>query len=405
MKNKELAETDRLSQLMAGWDQTKIKHFQTDFLAWYDKERRLLPWRESQEPYRIWVSEIMLQQTQVVTVIPYFYRFMEWFPTIKDLAEAKEEKLLKAWEGLGYYSRVRNMQIAAQQIMSQFNGQMPQTIAEISTLKGIGPYTAGAIGSIAFDLPEPAIDGNVMRVFSRLFCLEDDIAKPASRKTFDYVVRQVMPEQDPSSFNQAIMDLGAGTCTPTSPKCESCPLASYCLAFKEGRMLDFPVKSKKVKSRPVYYLAQVIKNQEGQYLVGQRSSQGLLANLWTFPLVEVEVADYQQLKSQWQAYEKAQEPQLSLDLVAEDEPALNDYLVEAGNTAGIVWQKQPLGEVTHVFSHLKWHILVSYGVLKEATSMQLADNQKWLSPEEFNEYAFPKPQQKMVELLTAKDYL
>lgn len=402
MKSKNELPEARLTQLVADWPQAKITSFQQDFLNWYEEERRLLPWRENQDPYRIWVSEIMLQQTQVVTVIPFFYRFMEWFPTIADLAEAPEERLLKAWEGLGYYSRVRNMQVAAQQVMANFAGQMPRTIEDISTLKGIGPYTAGAIASIAFDLPEPAIDGNVMRVFSRLFELEDDIAKPASRKTFDFVVRKVISHEDPSSFNQAIMDLGSGTCTPTSPKCESCPLQAYCGAYQAGTMTNYPVKSKKVKSRPVYYVAQVIRNSQGEYLVGQRASTGLLANLWTFPLVEVTQADYSDMRQQWQEYEAEKEPQMRLDLVAEETLDLSHWLTNRGLTDQVVWQKQPVGEITHVFSHLKWHVLVTYGVLKTA---DLRDNQRWVEPSEFEDYAFPKPQQKIVELLTHQEYL
>jgi A/G-specific adenine glycosylase len=154
----------------------------------------------------------MLQQTRVETVIDYFYRFMEWFPTIEDLANAAEDKLLKSWEGLGYYSRVRNIQAAAKQIIEEHDGKMPDTIEEISKLKGIGPYTAGAIGSIAFGLPEPAIDGNVMRVVSRLFCIEEDIAKTSSRKIFDEAMRAIIDEQHPGEFNQALMDLGSRIC-------------------------------------------------------------------------------------------------------------------------------------------------------------------------------------------------
>ncbi|WP_314060431.1 A/G-specific adenine glycosylase [uncultured Vagococcus sp.] len=404
MKSKSEIPDVRLKQLVVKWNEKKIADFQADFLNWYEQERRLLPWRENQNPYRIWVSEIMLQQTQVVTVIPFFYRFMEWFPTIKALAEAPEERLLKAWEGLGYYSRVRNMQVAAQQVMENFDGEMPKTIEEISTLKGIGPYTAGAIASIAFDLPEPAIDGNVMRVFSRLFELDDDIAKPASRKTFDYVVRKVISHKDPSSFNQAIMDLGSGTCTPTSPKCESCPLKVYCGAYQAGTMTNYPVKSKKVKSRPVYYLAQVVRNQSGAYLVGQRPDKGLLANLWTFPLVEVSGDEYGEMRGQWQDYQQSQESQVRLDLVAEDSLDLRQWVENNRQDTDVIWQKQPLGEVTHVFSHLKWHILVTYGVTK-GSAYELKDKERWLMPEEFKEYAFPKPQQKIVELLEGHNYL
>ena len=169
------------------WSEEKIASFQEKLLAWYDKEKRDLPWRHSNNPYHIWVSEIMLQQTRVDTVIPYYYRFLETFPTIESLANAQEEELLKVWEGLGYYSRVRNMQKAAQQIMEEYNGEFPDTMEEIQTLKGIGPYTAGAIASIAFNLPEPAVDGNLMRVISRLFEIGLDIGNPSNRKVFQAV--------------------------------------------------------------------------------------------------------------------------------------------------------------------------------------------------------------------------
>lgn len=403
---------EEFSTSLVKWDPEKIQQFQTDFLNWYDKERRDLPWRENQDPYRIWVSEIMLQQTQVVTVIPYFYRFMEWFETIADLAEAPEEKLLKAWEGLGYYSRVRNMQAAAQQIMTEFGGQMPQTLEEISSLKGIGPYTAGAIASIAFDLPEPAIDGNVMRVFSRLFELEADIAKASSRKVFDHVVRQVIPHQDPSSFNQGIMDLGSGICTPKSPDCPNCPLKDYCQSFAKGTMLNYPVKSKKVKSRPVYYLAQVVKNSKNEYLLTQRPSEGLLANMWTFPLLEISKADYQELKTRWQGFIAAENQQqtvgqLSLDNVAEPFTEYEaSYLnQQAGLYSDVVWQKQPLAEVTHIFSHLKWHILVIPGFLNEETQFIKESRELFAPPQTFKKYPFPKPQQKIVATLEKSGYL
>ena len=166
------------------WEEDKILSFRQKLLDWYDENKRDLPWRRSKNPYHIWVSEIMLQQTRVDTVIPYYERFLDWFPTVESLANAPEERLLKAWEGLGYYSRVRNMQTAAQQIMSEFEGKFPSTYEGISSLKGIGPYTAGAIASIAFNLPQPAVDGNVMRVLARLFEVNYDIGNPSNRKIF-----------------------------------------------------------------------------------------------------------------------------------------------------------------------------------------------------------------------------
>lgn len=240
------------------WSPEKVSSFQEDFLAWYEREKRNLPWRANTDAYRIWISEIMLQQTRVDTVIDYFYRFMEWFPTIQDLAEAPDDKLLKAWEGLGYYSRARNLKVAAQQIVSEFGGKMPDTIEDIRSLKGIGPYTAGAIGSIAFNLPEPAIDGNVMRVVSRLFEIDADIAKASSRKVFEAAMLKIIDRERPGDFNQALMDLGSAVCTPTSPKCESCPLQQYCAAYQVDKMTAYPVKSKKVKPKDVYYVGTII---------------------------------------------------------------------------------------------------------------------------------------------------
>ena len=203
------------------WPAEKIQAFRKALLDWYDKEKRDLPWRRTSDPYSIWVSEIMLQQTRVDTVIPYYHNFLDKFPDIAALAAAPEDAILKAWEGLGYYSRVKNMQKAAQQIVADYNGVFPKNPQEIAKLKGIGPYTAGAVSSIAFQIPEPAVDGNVMRVMSRLFEIDADIAKPASRKIFEAVVRELIDPERPGDFNQALMDLGSSICSPPT-KMERC---------------------------------------------------------------------------------------------------------------------------------------------------------------------------------------
>ena len=382
MKNEKYWET---------WSATELQAFQEEFINWYEKEKRNLPWRVNLDPYRIWISEIMLQQTRVDTVIDYYYRFMEWFPTIKDLAEASDDRLLKAWEGLGYYSRARNLKVAAQQIMTEFDGQMPKTIEEIRQLKGIGPYTAGAIGSIAFQIPEPAIDGNVMRVVSRLFEISDDIAKPSSRKVFEEAMYRIIDQKRPGDFNQAMMDLGSGICTPTSPKCEECPIQSYCLSYKNNTMTNFPVKSKKMKPKDVYYIGGIIENNQQEFLLEQRDPKGLLANMWLFPIAEVSKDRFEFLQKMW----VKDDQQLSLDfeeplLVAEENPEIfEDY-------SQVVWQKRTLGEVTHIFSHLKWHILVFYGRQTGLTAKN--ENQAWATKEIFSNYVFPKPQQKMLDL-------
>ncbi|AQP53080.1 A/G-specific adenine glycosylase [Vagococcus penaei] len=397
------------------WSDAKIAAFQDHLLTWYHAEKRVLPWRENTDPYRVWVSEIMLQQTQVVTVIPYFERFMDWFPTITDLANAEEDRLLKAWEGLGYYSRVRNMQKAAQMIVAEHGGQMPTDITSILALKGIGPYTGGAIASIAFNQPEPAIDGNVMRVYSRLFCIEDDIAQVKSRRVFDDVVRQTISQNEPGDFNQALMDLGSDICNPTKPKCETCPIKAFCEARQRGIETTLPVKTKKAKAVPSYHVGLALKNSEGAYLFVQRPADGLLANFWTFPMLEVPKETYQVIEKSRQSYEKEQavvsfpSQENLFDALAAEEMSdletltpLNQLLITHYPQA--IWQTQPVGAITHLFSHRKWHILVAYGVLSKERVLQEFPNGIWVTPEDFKNYAFPKPQDKMWEIIVKKGY-
>lgn len=374
------------------WTEEKTHSFQEEFIEWYEKEKRNLPWRVNLDPYRIWISEIMLQQTRVDTVIDYYYRFMEWFPTIKDLAEAPDDKLLKAWEGLGYYSRARNLKIAAKQIVDEFDGKMPRKIDEIRQLKGIGPYTAGAIGSIAFQIPEPAIDGNVMRVVSRLFEISEDIAKASSRKVFEEAMYKIIHQKRPGDFNQAMMDLGSSICTPTSPNCLDCPIKAYCLSYENGTMTNYPVKTKKMKPKDVYYIGGIIENSRKEFLLEQRPSTGLLANMWHFPIKEISKEKFDILQKNWQ--EENQQLSFQFDetaLVAEESAEIfSDY-------QNVVWQKRSLGEVVHIFSHLKWHILVFYG--RQTGLQELKMNQKWIKEVDFSNYVFPKPQQKMVDVL------
>lgn len=365
------------------WDAQKIKDFQAVLLDWYYQNKRNLPWRADTDPYKVWISEIMLQQTRIDTVIDYYYHFMTEFPTIKDLAQADEEKLLKVWQGLGYYSRARNLKTAAMQIQTDFNGSFPDTVADIRSLKGIGPYTAGAIASISFNLPEPAIDGNVMRVISRLFGIDADIAKASSFKIFDKIVRQIISHEHPGDMNQALMEVGQRISTPAAVECPAW-LKPYCYACRYHEHDKFPVKSKKIKPKDVYYLVGVIENKKGQFLLQQRPATGLLAKMWLYPLEEVSFQKYQELKQTWH---KDDLPQLALDLVAEElEPELfTDW--------PIVWQKRHLGEVTHVFSHLKWHLLIFYG---RTTEKMNAANGQWTASSDFNSKVFPKVQQKLV---------
>ena len=254
-------------------------------LRWYDENRRTLPWRGTRDPYRVWVSEIMLQQTRVAAAIPYYRRWMEALPDVAALAAVEEEQLLKLWEGLGYYSRARNLQKAARVIMEQYGGRFPDTYEQLLSLPGVGEYTAGAVASIAFGQPVPAVDGNVLRLAARVAALEGDIMDQKVRRQFRQRMLEATPKDRPGAFNQALMDLGATVCLPNgAPDCERCPLASLCTARAQGRQEELPNRSKKAPRRreemTVYLLLR-----QGEVALRKRPSTGLLAGLWEFPHV------------------------------------------------------------------------------------------------------------------------
>ena len=366
------------------WEDEKITSFRQKLLTWYDENKRDLPWRRSNNPYHIWISEIMLQQTRVDTVIPYYERFLDWFPTVQDLAIAPEERLLKAWEGLGYYSRVRNMQEAAQQIVAEFEGEFPHTYEGIFSLKGIGPYTAGAIASIAFGLPEPAVDGNVMRVLSRLFEVNLDIGIPANRKVFQTMMEMLIDPERPGDFNQALMDLGSDIEAPVNPRPEDSPVKEFSAAYLHGTMDKYPIKAPKKKPVPVYLYGLIIQDTQGRFLLEKNETSGLLAGFWHFPLIEVgEFPDDEQLS----LFEIA-ENQVSFDL-SPKESFEQDYDVV------VDWQSVHFPQIQHVFSHRKWQIRLLYGQVVNATEMPKQEQVLWLHPDEFDNYPFAKPQQKM----------
>lgn len=251
-------------------------------LNWYDSYARSLPWRDEPTPYRVWVSEIMLQQTRVSAVIPYFNRFMAALPTIASLADADHEILSKLWEGLGYYSRVRNLHRAAKIVMKDFNGLLPNTPKSLLTLPGIGEYTAGAISSIAFNQAFPAVDGNVLRVFSRLLCCEDNILNASVKSTFRDLISSILPPDRPGDFNQALMELGATVCVPNgSPNCNICPLAPLCKAHELNCEEQFPRKEKKRPRRVEQKHIQIIIC-DHRVLLTKRPDIGVLSGLWEF---------------------------------------------------------------------------------------------------------------------------
>lgn len=260
--------------------------FSTELLNWYRLIKRDLPWRMNRDPYRVWVSEIMLQQTRVDTVIPYYNQFMSKFPTVTALAEAPETEVLKSWEGLGYYSRARNLQAGAREVVARYGGIVPDDKPSVAGLKGVGPYTSGAIMSIAFNRPEPAVDGNVMRVLSRYFCLEDDIAKASTRVSIEKLAASLIPEGAAGDFNQALMELGALVCTPKSPSCLPCPVMEHCEARLHGRETELPIKTKAKRPRAEFRAAAIVVGSgenEGKVLVRQRPDTGLLAQMWELP--------------------------------------------------------------------------------------------------------------------------
>ncbi|MBM6828575.1 A/G-specific adenine glycosylase [Anaerotignum lactatifermentans] len=251
-------------------------------IEWYRENKRDLPWRRTKDPYRIWLSEIMLQQTRVEAVKPYYERFLAALPAIKDLAEAEEELILKLWEGLGYYSRVRNMQTAAQQIMKEYGGALPADYEKLRSLKGIGTYTAGAIASIAFGLPHAAVDGNVLRVLSRIFLDAQDIGLEATKKYWKEELENVLTGEIASDVNEGWMEVGATICLPNGePKCGICPFREYCGAYRQSVIHLYPVKGEK-KARTVERL-QVVFLTDGKRVALRKRGPGLLANLWELP--------------------------------------------------------------------------------------------------------------------------
>ncbi len=312
----------------------RLKELSGPIAAWYRENRRDLPWRNTTDAYRIWVSEIMLQQTRVEAVKRYYERFLEALPTVRELAEVPEDRLMKLWEGLGYYNRVRNMQKAARQVMEEYGGEFPHTYDTIRSLAGIGNYTAGAVSSFAYGIPKPAVDGNVLRVLSRILASEEDIMKASVRSWMERAVEEVIPEQEASDFNQGLIELGALVCVPGGePKCGICPAAELCLAREKGIQTALPVKTKAKARRIEKRTVLIFRDSEG-VAIRKRPSKGLLAGLYELPNVEghltrKEAADY-------------------------------------GKSIGLTpVHVRKLEAAKHIFSHVEWH-MVGYELLVDA---------------------------------------
>ncbi len=264
---------------------TNKKQFAHDLCDWYRQNQRDLPFRKTTDPYKIFLSEMMLQQTQVVTMLPYYDRFIDTFPTIESLAQAQESEVLKLWEGLGYYRRARYIHETAKMIMSDFGGVFPSDYKDILSLKGVGKYTAGAVHSIAFNHPTPAVDGNVMRVMSRVLMLDQDITKTQTVKHVETVLSQTIIHDNPSDFTQGLMEVGALICIKT-PHCDICPLRMHCLAAKHNVQTEYPIKKKLKAKTEEHYITFIIKNKSHDVVLTKRPARGLLANMLEFPQVK-----------------------------------------------------------------------------------------------------------------------
>ncbi len=314
-------------------------------LDWYRQNRRDLPWRESRDPYRVLVSEIMLQQTRAETVKPYFHRFLAALPTVEALANADEPILLKLWEGLGYYSRVRNQQKAARAVMEKHGGTIPADFDALLALPGVGRYTAGAVASIAFDIPVPAVDGNVLRVLARLLGDDTDVLSPAAKRNAEAALAPIVPTPDAGDFTQSLIELGALICTPGEPVCGDCPLHLLCTAHREGKERELPVRIAKTKRREEARTVLVIRWADGEaaakIALRKRPPEGLLGGLYEFPCMEGHATP--------------------------DE--VRAFLAERGMTVGEV---TPLPAAKHLFSHIEWR-MIGYAVEVEAIPDDVED--------------------------------
>lgn len=341
---------------------------QKNLLAWYQANKRDLPWRRTRDPYAIWISEIMLQQTQVDTVIPYFNRWLKKFPGVRALARAREEEVLKAWEGLGYYSRARNLHRAAKEMAAKYKGKLPETREELLALPGIGPYTAGAILSIAFRQNAPLVDGNVIRVMTRLFNIHADTGSQSTQKRIWGIAASLVPKQNPGDFNQALMELGATVCVPGEPLCLICPLNDLCLGFKKSSPARLPFRKAKVETQKFEGWIFLIEK-KGRWVIQQRPRGTLMGGLWEFPSV-------------MDGYKEAPE-----------EIAKKKFGIAAK-------RKEILGKIPAAFTKYRGVYRIAHlecrGVRPHAPTKSAT---RWAHPKDFSKYTFTAPSRKALAKL------
>ncbi|MBI5973767.1 A/G-specific adenine glycosylase [Staphylococcus caledonicus] len=344
----------------------KEHSFKENIVTWFEKNQRAMPWRETTNPYYIWLSEVMLQQTQVKTVIDYYHRFIARFPTIEDLSQAHEDEVLKYWEGLGYYSRARNFHTAVKEVEAEYGGLVPNSPEKFGKLKGVGPYTQAAVMSIAYNQPLATVDGNVFRVWSRLNNDSRDTKLQSTRKAFEKELQPYVNEEA-GTFNQSMMELGALICTPKNPLCLFCPVQENCEAFKEGTVLELPVKTKNVKKKTVEQSIFLIRNNKGHYLIEKRQEK-LLNGMWQF-------------------------------LMFEEPNALEQLEAKLGMSLTIAEEK--VCQFKHQFTHKTWNMQV-YSVIEEVNISEEELNKKnmaWFDLDTRQDYTMPVSMNKIYEFI------
>lgn len=361
---------DKITETMLA---ARISEIQQLLLPWFGKNQRRLPWRKKYLPYEVWISEIMLQQTQVATVLPYFERWMKAFPTIKAVAEASEDQLLKLWEGLGYYHRALNIQKTARLIMEKYSGDFPKNYEDIIQLPGIGAYTAGAICSIAFNQDRPVVDGNVVRVLARLLDYRENVNK--NRSFFWKTAASLIPKGQARRFNQAMMEFGALQCIPKNPTCNTCPLQKQCKAYKAGTQNDLPFRGG-VKSKVPIQVSIAIIQKNGKIFIQKRKDTGLMAGLWEFPGGQVE---------------KGESPQQALHREIDEELGIQ------------IKNLRPFMQFRHSYTKYLVHLhcfLAEYD--QGRIQLQAASRSKWVKPRNLSNFAFPAANVKLIDRLLQK---
>jgi A/G-specific adenine glycosylase len=379
-------------------------------LAWYRRHHRKLPWRPvpgagnaaQVDPYHSLVSEAMLQQTQVATVLPYFQRFIAAFPTVRALADADEQRVLRLWQGLGYYRRARNLHAAAKRVVSDFDGEVPADVQDLLKLPGVGRYTAGAIASIAHGRPAPIVDGNVARVFARLFNLQDPVDRPDVQKQLWAIAEALVPARSPGDFNQALMELGALVCTPKSPACLTCPLRNRCEGLAQGDPERLPVKRPKKKPKAVTHLVVAVRR-NGRYLFEQRPATGLWSNMWQLPTWE-DVATHAPVS---QPSPNSRRVTRGGNPSRPPSPAACDAAAVVDVSVACAWFTDRFGitpgafSLTHDFTHQTTLRTIRFVVLTaDADKGRLRPNTgRWLKLDQLDEFPLPNPQRTAVSHL------